>query len=388
MNIIICGAGRVGFSISKQLSAQGHSITVIDQSSEFIQKINDTQDVKGIVGRATFPSVLEKAGAEEADMIIAVTQNDETNMVICQVAYSIFKINKKIARVRGQEFLGGKWGKLYGESNLPIDVIISPELEVAKSLQRKLDAPGALDSLPFANGKIKVLEIDINKKCPLVNTELSKLTQMFPNLQANVLGVIRGEKFVILKKKDKVLVFQPYGRTVHHENGMISDYSGRSFEAENAVSIVKKLSKKFGVIHMAEFGIDFQKHEVKDPVASPMGADLRHWCGIIANADYFLGCDSSGQHMVHALDKKCTVVIGSTFPINVSYPDDENIDILDMGLGARTYSPIRVTTDEYADRTNDGIMAMNDKVEAIIVESVTNGMTGKPRIGHKYKDKD
>ena len=206
MNIIICGAGRVGFSISKQLSAQGHSITVIDQSSDLIKKTNDTHDVKGVVGRATFPSVLEKAGAEDADMIIAVTQNDETNMVICQVAYSIFKINKKIARVRGQEFLGGKWGKLYGESNLPIDVIISPELEVAKSLQRKLDAPGALDSVPFAGGKVKVLEIDIDKKCPLVNTELSKLTERFPDLKANILGVIRGEKFVILKKKDKLLV--------------------------------------------------------------------------------------------------------------------------------------------------------------------------------------
>jgi len=206
MNIIICGAGRVGFSISKQLSAQGHSITIIDQSSEFIQKINETQDVKGIVGRATFPSVLEKAGAEEADMIIAVTQNDETNMVICQVAYSIFKINKKIARVRSQEFLGGKWGKLYGEANLPIDVIISPELEVAKSLQRKLEAPGALDSVPFANGKIKVLEINIGKNCPLVNTELSKLTERFPDLRANILGVIREDKFEFLKKKDKILV--------------------------------------------------------------------------------------------------------------------------------------------------------------------------------------
>ena len=139
-------------------------------------------------------------------MIIAVTQNDETNMVICQVAYSIFKINKKIARVRGQEFLGDKWSKLYGQSNLPIDVIISPELEVAKSLQRKLDAPGALDSVPFANGKIKVLEININKNCPLVNTELSKLTTRYPDLRANILGVIRGEKFVILKKKDKMLI--------------------------------------------------------------------------------------------------------------------------------------------------------------------------------------
>jgi len=204
MNIIICGAGRVGFSISKQLSFQGHSITVIDQSSEFIQKINETQDVKGIVGRATYPSVLEKAGAEDADMIIAVTQNDETNMVICQVAYSIFKINKKIARVREQEFLGAKWSKLYGQANMPIDVIISPELEVAKSLQRKLEAPGALDSVPFAGGKIKVLKINIEKNCPLINTELSKITERFPNLRANILGVIRGEKFIILKKKDKM----------------------------------------------------------------------------------------------------------------------------------------------------------------------------------------
>jgi len=206
MNIIICGAGRVGYSISKQLSAQGHSITVIDQSSEFIQKINDTQDVNAVVGRATFPSVLEKAGAAETDMIIAVTKDDETNMVICQVAHSIFNVNKKIARIRGQEFLGGKWGKLYGSSNLPIDVIISPELEVAKSLQRKLDAPGALDSVPFVGGKIKVLEINIEKKCPLVNTELSKLTERFPDLKANVLGVIREDKFKILKKKDKILI--------------------------------------------------------------------------------------------------------------------------------------------------------------------------------------
>ena len=86
MNIIICGAGKVGFSISKQLSAQGHSVTVIDQSSEDIKKINDTQDVKGIVGRASLPTVLENAGAEKTDMIIAVTRNDETNMIVCQLA--------------------------------------------------------------------------------------------------------------------------------------------------------------------------------------------------------------------------------------------------------------------------------------------------------------
>ena len=143
MNIIICGAGKVGFSISKQLSAQGHSVTVIDQSSADIKKINDTQDVKGIVGRATLPSVLENAGAEKADMVIAVTRNDETNMIVCQLSSSLFNVSKKIARIRTKDFLEGKWGKLYNKSNIPIDVIISPELEVAKSLYRRLEAPGA-----------------------------------------------------------------------------------------------------------------------------------------------------------------------------------------------------------------------------------------------------
>ena len=99
MNIIICGAGRVGFTIAKLLSEQGHSITVIDQSSEDIQKINDSLDVKAIVGKATYPSILEKANASETDMIIAVTRNDEINMLICQIAFSIFKIGKKIALI-------------------------------------------------------------------------------------------------------------------------------------------------------------------------------------------------------------------------------------------------------------------------------------------------
>ena len=204
MNIIICGAGKVGFSISKQLSVQGHSITVIDQSSEDIKKLNETLDVKGIVGRATFPSVLENSGAENADMIIAVTKNDETNMIICQLAHSLFNINKKIARIRSKEFLEGKWSKLYNKSNLPIDVIISPEMEVAKSLLRKLEAPGALDNVPFAKDKIKVLEIAVKKGCPIINISLKNLTEKFPNFRANILGAVRKDKFVFLKKNDQL----------------------------------------------------------------------------------------------------------------------------------------------------------------------------------------
>ena len=202
MNIIICGAGRVGYTIAKLLSEQNHSITVIDQSSEDIQKINDGLDVKGIVGKATYPSVLEKASASEADMIIAVTKNDEINMLICQIAFSMFNIQKKIARIRSKDYLNPKFSKVYSKENLPIDVIISPEIEIAKSIQRKLEAPGALDNVNFAQNKIRLLEILVNEACPLVNIPLNELTKKFPKLEANILGVIRNEKFIILKKND------------------------------------------------------------------------------------------------------------------------------------------------------------------------------------------
>ena len=206
MNIIICGAGMVGFSISKQLQAQGHSVTVIDQSSEDIKKINDTQDVKGIVGRATLPSVLENAGAKDADMIIAVTRNDEINMIVCQIASSLFNISKKIARIRSQEFLEGKWSKLYSKSNIPIDVIISPEREVAQSLYRKLEAPGALDNVPFVKDKVKLLEILVEKKCPIANIPLKDLTKKFPEFKAYIFGAERKETFVFFKKNDQMKV--------------------------------------------------------------------------------------------------------------------------------------------------------------------------------------
>ena len=205
MNIIICGAGRVGFTIAKILGEQGHSITVIDQSSDDIQKIDETLDVKAIVGKATYPSILEKANASEADMIIAVTRNDEINMLICQIAFSIFKVQKKIARIRSQDYLNPRFTKVYNKENLPIDVIISPEIEIAKSLQRKLEAPGALDNVPFADNKIRLLEILINDKCPLISIKLNELTKKFPKLDANIMGVIRNDKFVILKKNDVML---------------------------------------------------------------------------------------------------------------------------------------------------------------------------------------
>ena len=250
MNIIICGAGKVGFSISKQLSAQGHSVTVIDQSSEDIKRINDTQDAKGIVGRATLPPVLENAGADKADMIIAVTRNDETNMIVCQLASSLFNISKKIARIRTKEFLEGKWGKLFNNSNIPIDVIISPELEVAKSLFRRLEAPGALDNVPFGKDKVKMLEISIEKNCPIKEMPLKNLTEKFPDFKANILGAVRKDKFIYLKKNDKM---------IEGDNVYVVVSSDQLNEILKAFGHAEKISKNILIIGGGNIGLALAK---------------------------------------------------------------------------------------------------------------------------------
>ena len=251
MNIIICGAGRVGFTIAKILSEQGHSITVIDQSSEDIQKIDDSLDVKSIVGKATYPSILEKANASEADMIIAVTRNDEINMLICQISFSIFNVQKKIARIRSQDYLNPKFTKVYNKENLPIDVIISPELEIAKSLQRKLEAPGALDNVTFANNKIRLLEILIDANCPIKDIKLNDLTKKFPKLNSNIMGVIRDEKFILLKKTDVML---------KDDKAYVVTNASQMNETLTAFGHTEKISNKILIIGGGNIGFNLAKN--------------------------------------------------------------------------------------------------------------------------------
>ena len=251
MNIIICGAGRVGFTIAKLLSDQNHSITVIDQSSEDIQKINETLDVKAIVGKATSPSVLDKANTNDADMIIAVTRNDEINMLICQIAYSIFKVPKKIARIRSHEYLDPKFSSLFNKENLPIDYVISPEIEIAKSIQRKLEAPGALDNVPFAENKIRLLEILIDEKCPIFEIKLNDLTKKFPKLNAYILGVVRDEKFKILKKNDSLK---------HNDKAYVMVNSNKLQETLEVFGHNEKISNKILIIGGGNIGFNLAKN--------------------------------------------------------------------------------------------------------------------------------
>ncbi len=209
MKIIICGAGKVGTSIARHLVDQGSDVTVIDSSHKLIDDLREKVDLKTIIGSASNPSVLKNAGAEDSDMIIAVTLQDEINMVACQMAHTFFKIPRKIARLRTEDFLNPIWRDLYNADNMPIDLIISPELEVARSIERQLKAPGAYDVVPFLNDEIELLSLVINERCPLIDTSLKNIHELFQenvdtkkNLRASILGVSRDEKLFIPKKQD------------------------------------------------------------------------------------------------------------------------------------------------------------------------------------------
>ena len=209
MKIIICGAGKVGTSIARHLVDQGSDVTVIDSSHKLIDDLREKVDLKTVIGSASNPSVLKNAGAEDSDMIIAVTLQDEINMVACQMAHTFFKIPRKIARLRTEDFLNPIWRDLYNADNMPIDFIISPELEVARSIERQLKAPGAYDVVPFLNDEIELLSLVINERCPLIDTSLINIHELFQenidtekNLRASILGISRDEKLFIPKKQD------------------------------------------------------------------------------------------------------------------------------------------------------------------------------------------
>ena len=188
MRIIICGAGQVGFGIAERLAAENHDVSVIDSSSRLIQAIRDTLDVRGFVGHGAHPDILARAGAESADMIIAVTLYDEVNMIACQVAHSLFGVPTKVARVRAQSYLQSHYQDLFSRDHMPIDVIISPEKEVGETVLRRISLPGASDVVRFADEKLTFVSIVCMVDCPVVDTPLHQLTDLFPDLGAIVVG--------------------------------------------------------------------------------------------------------------------------------------------------------------------------------------------------------
>jgi len=205
MKIIICGAGQVGFHIARQLAAENNDVTVVDHSPELVRRISDSLDVRAMVGFASHPDVLERAGAADADMIIAVTYADEVNMVACQVAHSLFNLPTKIARIRHQSYLQPIWADLFSRDNMPIDVIISPEIEVARAIARRLHVPGAFDTIALVDGRVRTIGVRCNDDCPVINTPLRQLTGIFPDLNIVVVGIIRDGTGIVPTADDQML---------------------------------------------------------------------------------------------------------------------------------------------------------------------------------------
>lgn len=196
MRVIICGAGRVGYGLASRLSSENNMVTVVDLSFDLIRNITTELDVRGVVGHGSHPEVLKRAGIENADMIIAVTYSDEVNMIACQVAHSLFGVPTKVARVRAQSYLESEYNDLYSRENMPIDVIISPEIEIGKGILRRLNTPGAFNVVGFSEGRVQMIGAKITEDCPIVNTPIKQIPDLFSGLHAAIVGVKRdGEIF-------------------------------------------------------------------------------------------------------------------------------------------------------------------------------------------------
>jgi trk system potassium uptake protein TrkA len=218
MKVIICGAGQVGWQIARQLSGEKNDVTVVDNNPDLVRRAMDTLDVQGVEGFASYPDVLAKAGARDADMIIAATHSDEVNMVTCQVAHSVFDVPRKIARLRAQSYLTAIYSDLYRRDHMPIDVVISPEKEVAEAALRRLAAPAAFDTQAFLGGTAQLMGISLDENCPVLNTSLRELTDLFSTLRAIVVGVRREGTLFAPEASDQLYVGDDVYLFVHSED--------------------------------------------------------------------------------------------------------------------------------------------------------------------------
>ena len=237
MKVIICGAGQVGWQIARHLSGERNDVTVVDQDPDLVRRATDTLDVQGVAGHASFPDTLDRAGARDADMVIAATYSDEVNMVTCQVAHSVFAVPRKIARLRAQSYLTAIYSDLYRRDHMPIDVVISPEREVADAALQRLAAPAAFDTESFLDDAVQLLGIQLDPDCPVLDTPLRELTDLFSTLSAIVVGIRRDgslftpeardqlfaedQIYVAAQQKDVDRTLEIFGKTVKKQERVV-----------------------------------------------------------------------------------------------------------------------------------------------------------------------
>lgn len=197
MKIIVCGAGSVGRSIVGYLTQGNNDIIVIDHDSKALDIISKEYDIQPVLGEAAHPDILDKAGAMNADMLIAATDCDEVNMVACEAAAALFNIPKKIARIDAQDYLNPLWGTLFNDKHIPVDLVISPEVAIAKAILALLKIPGASEAISMLNHSVQLLAFRCDNQTPLIKTPLSHLSRVAPDLEINIICIVRnGHSFI------------------------------------------------------------------------------------------------------------------------------------------------------------------------------------------------
>lgn len=292
MKIIVCGAGSVGRSIVSYLVKGNNDIVVIDDNQRYLDEISKEFDVLPVLGMPSHPDILERADASRADLLLAVTDTDEVNMVICQIAHSLFNVPHKIARIDSEDFLDPLWATLYNENHLPIDQIISPNIAIAEAVLRILKFPGSSGILPVLGGKAYVLTLKLDAGCPLVRIPLMHLTRSAPDLDVAFINVLRdgnceipemydslevGDEINILVKADNVdETIREFGlerptneRLVIFGGNSIANYLGQKIEHDDSIVSCK----------IIEENIDEARRLAKDlshviVIQGPMMSDL------------------------------------------------------------------------------------------------------------------
>jgi trk system potassium uptake protein TrkA len=260
MKILILGAGQVGSSVAASLAREDDDITVVDQSSELLQRLQDHYDIRTVQGKASHPDVLARAGAEDADLILAVTNSDETNMIACQICYTLYKTPTKIARIRSAAYLSAP--ELFNPQSIAIDMLISPEQIVTDYIERLVNHPNALQVLNFADGKVQLVAVKAFHGGPLVGNPLKELRQHIPNTETRVAAIFRDgspiipqaetvievddEVFFIAAREDTLSVMaelrrldKPYKRIILAGGGNIGARLAKALENDYQVKLIE-----------------------------------------------------------------------------------------------------------------------------------------------------
>ncbi|AOE51013.1 Trk system potassium transporter TrkA [Kangiella sediminilitoris] len=240
MKIIILGAGQVGTSLALSLEGENNDITLIDSDPKRLRYIQDHLDLRTIVGHAAFPDVLENAGIDDSDMLVAVTSSDEVNMIACQIAHTLYQTPSKIARIRASNYLNND--NLFAHQHIPVDVVISPERLVTEYIERLVDNPGAFQVLDFAKGLLRLVAVKAYYGGPLVGNALSELKQHLPNVDTRVAAIFRRGRPIV-----------PTGHTVIEADDEVFFLSAKK-HIRSVMSELQRLEKKYQRVIIAGGG--------------------------------------------------------------------------------------------------------------------------------------